>query len=66
MTRKSLAPLIQETLFQYDEALFPLLATGARAMKAKPYAKNQLPDGKFWDPDPERCTQNTETKQRCL
>lgn len=47
--------IIEDSVFQFDEALFPLLAAGARAMKAKlcSYAQNQLPDGRFWDPNPE-------------
>ena len=48
-----------EKLFQSDsfddDMLFPLLASGAAAMKKKlyAYAKNQLPGGLYWDPEAE-------------
>ena len=50
---------IEKRLFQSDsfddDMLFPLLASGAAAMKKKlcAYAKNQLPGGLFWDPEGE-------------
>ena len=50
--------VVEESIFndQCDETLlYPLFAAGAFAMKEKlsTYAKSQLPDGKYWDPDPE-------------
>ena len=45
-------------LFQPDEwdgsLLYPLLQVGAKAMnnKLSHYARNQLPGGKYWDPEP--------------
>jgi hypothetical protein len=35
--------------------LFPLLAVGAAEMNSKlmTYAKNQLPGGKYWNPEPD-------------
>ena len=38
-----------------DEDLLQLLASGASKMKAKlsTYAKNQMPGGKYWDPEPD-------------
>ncbi len=50
--------LIHTRLFQPDEwessLLNPLLVAGATAMKNKlsNYAKNQLPGGKYWEPEP--------------
>ena len=50
---------IEKRLFQSDsfddDMLFPLLASGAAAMKKKlyAYAKNQLPGGLYWDPEGE-------------
>ena len=49
---------IHKRLFQsdsFDDVLFPLLASGAAAMKKKlySYAKNQLPGGVYWDPETE-------------
>lgn len=48
--------VVEERIFskeQSDET--PLLASGASAMKEKltTYAQNQLPGGKYWEPDPE-------------
>ena len=49
---------IEDRLFTEDEwdptLLYPLLTVGAAEMKEKlcTYAKDQLPGGKFWDPEP--------------
>ena len=49
---------IEDRLFTNDELdstlLFPLLTAGIAEMKEKlcPYAKDQLPGGKYWDPEP--------------
>lgn len=50
---------IENTIFsneETDEHLFyPLLASGALKMNEKlsSYAQNQLPDGKYWEPEPD-------------
>ena len=52
------SPQVYKNLFEVQEseitALFPVLVAGARAMEMKlsAYAKDQLPDGKYWDPEP--------------
>ena len=49
---------VEERIFKEDEwdgsLLFPLLAVGASEMNKKltTYAKNQLPGGKYWSPEP--------------
>lgn len=49
---------VEERIFKEDEwdssLLFPLLAVGAAEMNSKltTYAKNQLPGGKYWSPEP--------------
>ena len=49
---------MEERIFKVDELdctlLFPLLAVGADEMNTKltAYAKNQLPGGKYWKPEP--------------
>ena len=49
---------IEDRLFTNDELdstlLFPLLTAGVAEMKEKlcTYAKDQLPGGKYWDPEP--------------
>ena len=51
--------VIEEVIFSRDETderlLYPLLASGATSMKEKlsSYAQNQLPGGKYWEPDPD-------------
>ena len=51
--------LIEERLFQSDEwdecLLYPVLSAGTAEMNRKlsNYAKDHLPEGKYWDPDPE-------------
>ena len=53
----ALYSLVEEKIFTEDESdkciLYPLLASGATSMKKKllSYAQNQLPGGKYWDPD---------------
>jgi len=48
---------VKDRIFQDDEwdmtLLFPLLKSGATCMKDKlcAYARNQLPDGKYWEPE---------------
>ena len=49
---------IEEVVFsrsENDEDLFWLLASGASKMNAKlsSYAENQLPGGRYWDPEPD-------------
>lgn len=50
---------VEKRLFQTDsfddDKLFPLIASGVSAMKKKlgAYAKNQLPNGIYWDPEAE-------------
>ena len=50
---------IEEAVFTRDGTdeclLYPLLASGATSMKEKlfSYAQNQLPGGKYWEPDPD-------------
>lgn len=50
---------IEEVIFSSEETdeslLYPLLASGASKMNAKlsSYAQNQLPGGKFWEPEPD-------------
>ena len=49
---------VEEQIFKVDEwdgtLLLPLLAVGATEMNSKliTYAKNQLPGGKYWNPEP--------------
>ena len=49
---------VEERIFKVDEwdgtLLLPLLAVGATEMNSKliTYAKNQLPGGKYWNPEP--------------
>lgn len=50
---------IEQKIFTKEESdatlLYPLLTTGAIAMKAKlcSYAQSLLPDGRYWEPDPQ-------------
>ena len=54
----SMSKPIEDQLFKEDEwdssLLYPLLTVGALAMKEKlcVYAQNQLPGGKYWEPEP--------------
>ena len=49
---------IEDRIFTIDEwdstLLYPLLTAGATEMKEKlcTYAKDQLPGGKYWEPEP--------------
>lgn len=50
---------VEQKLFSEDDLdatlLYPLISTGASAMKAKlcSYAKSLLPGGRYWEPEPE-------------
>ncbi len=51
-----LHPGYEEMVFSCEEhLLYPYLAAGMSKMNAKlsSYAQNQLPDGKYWEPEPD-------------